>query len=122
MWFHTLNTALHQLNFTQAKSDYALFFQKQGDTITIILAYVDNLLITKNNINKINELNSKFFQIKDLGCLKYFFGLEFSYTFTNIYVGQKKYTLDLLDITYYMHSKPTNALASPATPHTNYIK
>lgn len=59
MWFHNLNEALTKLDFKQTKSNYASFFQRQGNTITIILAYMDDLLLIGNNIYKINEIKKK---------------------------------------------------------------
>lgn len=56
----------------------------------IVLAYVDDLLITVNNLTTINVLKANLshsFQIKDLGRLKKILGLEFSYTPTEIYMG-----------------------------------
>lgn len=68
------------------------------------------ILIAGNNIHIFNKLKCDlfdFFQIKDLGRLKFFLGLEFSFTsLGSIYVGQRKYALDLLDSRDYINAKP----------------
>ena len=47
--------------------------------ITILLIYVDNIIITRNdpqNITKFKDILHTSFNMKDLGRLKYFLGLE----------------------------------------------
>ena len=47
----------------------------------IILVYVDDMMITGNDIRLIQETKQKLqdtFKMKDLGDLKYFLGIEFS--------------------------------------------
>lgn len=56
-----------------------------------ILAYVNDLLVTGNNITKITQLKKKltsYFTIKDLGILKCFLELEFVRTKHGMYIGQ----------------------------------
>lgn len=52
-WFSKLSTALQGHQFVQSKNDYSLFIKRQSDTITIILVYVDDLLIAGNNSDAI---------------------------------------------------------------------
>lgn len=78
MWFYKLNNALKTIGFKQTKTNYALFVKEEQGSKTFILAYVDDLLITGNDIDKINKTKrdlTKFFNIKDLGRLKYFLRL-----------------------------------------------
>ena len=69
---------LGSLNHTQ-NSDHSLFVQEKGSTLTIVLIYVDDIIITGNNDSVIQDIKlflQKQFHIKDLGKLKYFLGLE----------------------------------------------
>lgn len=91
MWFNKFRTVLKRLKFTQTKFEYALFTRIQGNEMTFILAYVDELLITRNSINIITSLKkdlARHFNINDLGILKYFLGLEFTRTKPSLFVSQ----------------------------------
>lgn len=99
MWFAKLQCVLTSLHFTPTKSDYALFTRIWGNEINVILAYVDDLLIIGNQLSIINSVKTdlaKYFNIKDLGTLKYFLGLEFTRTKDELFASQQKYALDLL--------------------------
>ena len=76
-WFAKFSTAIQGAGFIQSKADYSLFTCKKGKSFTALLIYVDDILITGNDLNAIIVLK-KFlhnqFRIKDLGDLKYFFG------------------------------------------------
>nr|GEU56157.1 hypothetical protein [Tanacetum cinerariifolium] len=64
---------------SKSKYDYSLFTKKSNNVFIMLLVYVDDIIITGNDVNEIDKfkvfLKSKF-QIKDLGKLKYFLGIE----------------------------------------------
>jgi len=66
------------MGFVQSKSDYSMFTHSQGAFFTILLVYVDDILLTGNNPTCATALK-KFlddqFGLKDLGSLSYFLGL-----------------------------------------------
>ncbi|RVW64704.1 Retrovirus-related Pol polyprotein from transposon RE1 [Vitis vinifera] len=53
------------------------------------------------------------FEIKDLGALKYFLGMEFARSKEGIFVNQRKYVLDLLDETSMLGCKPAETPIEP---------
>ncbi|KAL8144835.1 hypothetical protein AgCh_003158 [Apium graveolens] len=58
---------------------YSLFLLNKSDSITAILVYVDDLLISGNcqaTIDSLKAMLSSTFHMKDLGKLRYFLGLE----------------------------------------------
>ncbi|GKD95392.1 ribonuclease H-like domain-containing protein, partial [Tanacetum coccineum] len=61
------------------ESDYSLFTKIDKGVFLALVVYVDDIIITGNNVAKIENFNvflkSKF-MIKDLGKLKYFLGIE----------------------------------------------
>lgn len=75
----------------------------------MILVYVDDLLLIGNDLPEIqnvkNLLDAKF-SIKDIGPLKYFLGFEVARSSKGISLYQRKYTLDLLQYTGLLGSKP----------------
>lgn len=78
-WYSKLSHILLQLGFTQCKSDYSLFTQGSGLTFVALLVYVDDIIITGPSdsiIQSLKQLLSAQFNLRDLGCLKYFLGLE----------------------------------------------
>ena len=57
-----------------------MFYKHSNDNeIVILIVYVDNVILTGDNIMKLEKLKgllAKEFQIKDLGQLGYFLGME----------------------------------------------
>lgn len=98
-WFSKFSTTLQEAGFQQSMADYSLFTKVNGDSFTGVLIYVDDILITGNNLQEMKRLKSfllKQFRIKDLGDLKYFLGIEFSRSKKGLFMSQRKYALDIL--------------------------
>lgn len=78
-WFFTVHSVLPSLGFSQSKADASMFYKQQGDEVTYLLIYVDDMLVTGNSptlIQKIiSQLNSHF-SLKDLGEVSLFLGLK----------------------------------------------
>ncbi|XP_024029322.1 uncharacterized protein LOC112093936 [Morus notabilis] len=63
------------------------------------IVYVDDIILTGNDEIELGILKKRLtedFQVKDLGRLKYFLGMEFARSKEGIFVNQRKYVLDLL--------------------------
>lgn len=87
-WFAKLSSTLIHLGYHQSKTDYSLFIHQNSTTITLVLVYVDDLLICGNFMDTINSLKkmlSSTFHMKDLGSLRYFLGLEVDRNDTGIF-------------------------------------
>lgn len=64
-----------------------------------MLVYVDDLLIAGNDdisVDHTKKMLASHFHMKDLGGLRYFFGLEIDSTPQGIFLSQAKYTQDLI--------------------------
>ncbi|KAK9059410.1 hypothetical protein SSX86_022030 [Deinandra increscens subsp. villosa] len=111
MWNEKLVGVLIELGFTQSKCDYSLFILNSGSVFVVLLVYVDDIIITGNNMHEITNikrmLQSKFL-IKDLGELKYFLGIEVIKTGSGLCLTQRKYCLDLLAEYGLTGCKPVN--------------
>nr|GEZ07333.1 putative reverse transcriptase, RNA-dependent DNA polymerase [Tanacetum cinerariifolium] len=94
----------------------------QGKLVTCLIIYVDDMIITGNDKEEMTRLRTnlfKEFKMKDLGRLKYFFGIEILRSKQGIFICQKKYVLDLLAETgmidwkliYLSHTRPDIAYA-----------
>ncbi|XP_073219786.1 uncharacterized protein [Cicer arietinum] len=107
---------LKQLGFLQSKADYSLFTKQTSVGFTIILIYVDDLLLAGDDMNEITRLKSVLhskFSIKDLGVVKYFLGFEIARNSKGISVCQRKYALDLLEDTGLLACKPSSTPMDP---------
>ncbi|GKB74092.1 ribonuclease H-like domain-containing protein, partial [Tanacetum coccineum] len=78
-WNANLTSTLIENGFSQSKYDYSLYTKYDKGVFLALLVYVDDIIITGNSVSKIKKfkvyLKSKS-MIKDLGKLKYFFGIE----------------------------------------------
>lgn len=76
-----------------------MFLHRSSTSFTVVISYVDDLLITNNDFSVILSLKSALhqaFTIKDLGSLKYFLGIEVTRSSSGILLNQWKYILDML--------------------------
>ena len=67
--------------------------------ITILIVYVDDIIITGDDLIEMEQLKkslSSSFEIKDLGTLRYFLGMEVARSRKGLVVSQRNYVLDLL--------------------------
>lgn len=79
--------------------------------MVILVLYVGVIIVTRNDVDEIPKLKnflSREFEIKDLGLLKYFLGIEVARSKTEIIITQKKYVLDLLEETERLSAKPVD--------------
>nr|XP_016452030.1 PREDICTED: uncharacterized mitochondrial protein AtMg00810-like [Nicotiana tabacum] len=108
-WNLKLTEALITAGFTQSKHDHSLFTLRKNAKLVIILVYVDDLLITGDDADMIQEAKTilhKAFRIKDLGILKYFLGIEVSRSQKGILLCQRKYMVELIAELGLAGSKP----------------
>lgn len=97
------------MGYRQSNADHTLFFKRHHDKITILTVYVDDIVITGDDVEEISYLKkmmAKIFEVKDLGYLHYFLGIEVAYGAQGIYLSQRKYVLDLLNETGMLGCKP----------------
>lgn len=58
LWFKKLSTTLLNMEYQQSKTDYNLFSKNTSSSITLILVYVDDLLLCGNCMTSINAFKS----------------------------------------------------------------
>ena len=79
--------------------DSALFLRRTNKGTILLLLYVDDMIITGDDLNGIQELKDflrQQFEMKDLGHLSYFLGLEITHSTDGLYITQAKYASKLL--------------------------
>ena len=90
---------MKEYGFKQAMTNHTLFYKRDDDDITLLIVYVDNMIVTGSKFTKIEKLWSylaKEFEMKHLGALKCFVGIEVSRSKQGLFVSKQKYTLNLL--------------------------
>lgn len=98
-WFERFSRAMICFGYQQSNADHTLFIKHYKGKITILIVYVDDIVVTGNDteeIARLKKLLAKEFKIKDLGKLQYFLGIEVARSAKRIFISQRKYILDLL--------------------------
>jgi hypothetical protein len=110
-WFSKFSSTLILHGFIQSKSDYSLFTKSTCTSFMTLLVYVDDIVLASNDrqtiTNLIVFLNTQF-KLKDLGSLRFFFGLEVARSDARISFCQRKFALDILNDTGHLAAKPSS--------------
>ncbi|KAG5521631.1 hypothetical protein RHGRI_034005 [Rhododendron griersonianum] len=117
-WFAKFSTTIQNFGFSSSQYDFALFIRKSARGIIFLLLYVDDMIITGDDNVGISDLKaflSKQFQMKDLGTVSYFLGLEISSTSDGYYLTQAKYASDLLSCAGITDNKTASTPLEPTT-------
>ncbi|XP_070037275.1 uncharacterized protein [Nicotiana tomentosiformis] len=98
-WYAKLSQALCSRGYTHSLNDYSLFVKKTKTSIVFIAVYVDDIILSGDDLFEISTLKSFLdaqFKIIDLGLLNYFLGIEVFYHKSGVVLHQKKFITDLL--------------------------
>ncbi|GJR09037.1 retrovirus-related pol polyprotein from transposon TNT 1-94 [Tanacetum coccineum] len=115
-WFEKLTSFLLQLGFKQSYVDTSLFTITHQGSFTAILVYVDDILIVGKDSSFISAIKKDLhtqFNIKDLGPLNYYLGIEFMRNSFSLIMTQRKYAPELLK---YAHVLDSKRIATPLDP------
>jgi Reverse transcriptase (RNA-dependent DNA polymerase) len=99
VWFDRFRKVMVDTGYQQINADHTVFFKRDEGHITMLAVYVDDMIITSNDEDEIARLKmrlGKEFEVKDLGHLRYFLGIEVARGPKGIVLSQRKYVLDLL--------------------------
>ncbi|KAK9053074.1 hypothetical protein SSX86_029704 [Deinandra increscens subsp. villosa] len=98
-WYAKLSDALKSKGYLRSPNDHSLFSKTMGDSIVHLAVYVDDILLTGNDLQEITQLKAFLhdqFKIKDLGFLNYFLGIEVISVAQGTIMTQRKFASDLL--------------------------
>ena len=113
-WYSRIDIFLSSLEFTKIKLDSNLQYKVENGNPVILLLYVDDLFVTGMGgliTNTKRKLDFKF-EMKDLGMMHYFLGIEGWQNADGISLGQGKYAVEILkrfgmmDLLHCNHSFP----------------
>jgi hypothetical protein len=97
-WYARIDSYLMSLGFTKSDADPNLYYKVEDGFPLILVLYVDDLFLTRDEkliVGCKRELTSEF-EMKDLGLMHYFLGLEVWQRPDEIFLNQGKYTIEIL--------------------------
>ncbi|KAM1528050.1 hypothetical protein ACFX1Z_017449 [Malus domestica] len=121
-WNDRFTQFLPQLGFQTTTSDPSLFVKPVDGAIVVLLLYVDDIIITGNASSAIQQVVAALtneFELKDLGPLHFFLGIQISKTAHGLFLSQEKYIVDLLKKTDMTDAKPA---VTPCLPYNRLLK
>ena len=122
-WFNQFTKTIKQMGYKQAQTDHTLFYKHKDGKITILIVYVDNIILTRHDKHAMEDLKEKLereFEIKDFGSMRYLLSMEVARNQQDISVSQRKYTLDHLKETGMMGYKPVDTPMDPNLKLTKF--
>ena len=123
VWFERFTFHLLHLGFTASFIDSSFFIFQSCNTIIYLFLYVDDIIVTGNSFVQISNLISTLshtFELKDLGSLNYFLGIQITPTRFDLTLTQSIYASDMLHKFRMEKSKPTKTPCCPSVrllPH-----
>ena len=120
-WFERFSTQLLRIGFQATLANSSLFILKQGHQVVYLLVYVDDIVMTRNDPQFLSSLIAQLstaFELKDLGPLSYFLGIQITRTSKGLFLSQAKYAQDLLLKVNMVSSIPAR---TPCAPNSRLI-
>ena len=117
-WFERFAFHLLHLGFTASVADSSLFIFCSDRTIIYLFLYVDDIIVTGNDSSQIASLIAALgtvFELKDLGDLHYFLGIQITPIPHGLLLSQTKYASDILHRFHMENAKPTKTPCCPST-------
>lgn len=99
VWFEKLKSMLESWEFFKAKLDTSLFYKENGSDFTLLLIYIDDIIVTGSNNAEIEKLISNLgntFALKDLEELNFFLGIKVIRNNDTLILSRRKYIKYLL--------------------------
>lgn len=98
-WYEEIDTYLRSNEWTRSQLDPNLYFLRGDLTITVLLLYIDDLLIFGDSSSRVVEIKfqlSLHYKMKDLGMVSRYLGLDIVHTTTGEnFMHQTNYITDL---------------------------
>lgn len=99
---------MKKFGYQHANTDHTLFIKHRADKVNLLITYVDNMIDDTVGIEELNKRLASEFEIKDLGSLKYFLGVEVTRSKHGLFLSQGKYVTNMLVDTGMLDYKPAD--------------
>ena len=117
-WYDRINSWLQEHGFIRSECDSNLYFTNKNGKTTILLLYVDDLIIIGNDTENIKNLKSKLhedFEMTDLGAASHYLGIEIHRKEEGIFIHQQGYIQKLLQKFNLENCNPVKLPIDPST-------
>ena len=108
-WNERFSQFLLSLGFESSYADSSLFVKHVGSEVIILLLYVDDIILTGSCDDLVQSVITQLtqeFDMKDLGLLHFFLGLQIDYKPHGLFVHQTKYISEILQKANMADCKP----------------
>jgi len=115
-WHDKLSETLLAFGARRSSADPCVFYKGKGERLTLIVVYVDDILVASKQASRINELHlhlSKNFETRNLGSVKHCLGMEFEQTTFEVSIKQQGYVANLLHRFEMREAKPVGTPLEP---------
>ncbi|KAK4355712.1 hypothetical protein RND71_024683 [Anisodus tanguticus] len=112
-WYMRFADYISIIGFTHSRSDNSLFIYRRGSSLTYILLYVDDIILTASSDalhRSIMTMLSSEFAMKDLGPLSYFLGIGVTRHACRLFLSQRKYAAKIIERAGMSSHKSTSTL------------
>ena len=92
-WFGLFTQAMKKYGYRQGNADHTLFIKCKDGKVTLLIIYVDDMIVIGDDTMEIECLQGHLsfgFDMKNLGGLKYFLGIEVARSQEGIYLSHRK--------------------------------
>jgi len=99
-WNHKLDTTLKNLGYTRLYSDPCTYTRCDGENISIITVWVDDLLLFASSddlMRKMKEEIKASWEVTDMGEPKKIIGIEIDHTRNTVTISQQRYIKSILE-------------------------
>lgn len=90
-WYSKLSESLISICYKHSLIDYSLSIKHENSSFTILLIYIDDIVLFGNDLSEINSVKAYLhncFKIKDLCNIRFFIGLETARSFKGIMINK----------------------------------
>jgi hypothetical protein len=110
MWYNRIETHMLGFGMLNSTGNPNLYYKLTGTTIVLLLLYIDDLLLTRNNATTIQTLQLQLahgFTITYLGHITCYLGIQFHYTSQGLLLHQGDFSISILHLANMMDNLPT---------------
>lgn len=122
-WYSHIESYFVNQGFHKCPYEHTLFIKaREKGKLLIVCLYVDDLIFTGNDVPMFDEFKQSMtteFDMMDLGRMRYFLGIEIVQNSNGIFIGQKRYTQEVLKR---FNMSSCNSVQNPIVPGFKLMK